>query len=128
MCTVRRFSSGCIYEVDRVYGCFSIHMQHTHSKSDVDPLNLMDLNISVEDAYRRQNYSRKLMLELLDSLDPQLAAATFYIDTDASAGFWAHAGLVPNPNVDTPDVPERGYEMCISFEALLAFASKQNLT
>jgi hypothetical protein len=114
-----------IYEIVRPYGCFSIHVQHTHSNSNVDPLNLMDLNIMVEDAYRNQNYSRKLMLELLTSLDKRLVDAVFYIDTDASSGFWDHVGLVPNPDYDTPDVPHRGYEKCITFRDLLAFASQK---
>jgi hypothetical protein len=116
----------CTYEVERAYGCFTIRMQHTHSKSNVDPLNLMDMSISVEDAYLKQNRSRQLMLELLTSLDPQLADATIYIDADASAGFWDHVGLVANPNYDTPDVPERGYEKCIAFRDLLAFSRKKS--
>ena len=112
------------YELEREYGCFTIHGQYTHSDSNVDPLNLMDLSICVEDAYRNQNLSRRLMFDLLSSLDPRLADATFYIDTDASAGFWEHAGLVPNPNCETEGVPERGYEKCITFRNLMAFASQ----
>ena len=112
------------YEIVRPYGYFSIHVQHTHSRSDVDPLNLMDLNIAVEEPYRNQNYSRKLILELLNGLDQRLADAVFYIDTDASAGFWDHVGLVENPNYETPNAPERGYEKCITFQNLFRFANE----
>ena len=119
------FALGCTYEVERDYGSFSIHVQHTHSNSDVDPLNLCDLSICVEEAFQGQNLSRALILELLSSLDPDFVEnATVYIDTDASAGFWDHAGLKPNPDYDTPDVPQRGYEKYIRLRDLKAFANE----
>ena len=122
MTTVRRTGRGCVYELARPYGYFSITVQHTHSASDVDPLNLMDMNISVEEEFRNRNLSRALMFDLLSNLDPRLMEATLYIDTDASAGFWAHAGLVPNPNCEA-DVPERGYEKCVRLRDLLLFSA-----
>ncbi len=120
------FAQGCLYEVERPYGSFSIHVQYTHSKSGVDPLNLCDLNICVEDAFQGKNFSRVLILELLSSLDPVFVEnATAYIDTDASAGFWDYAGLKPNPDYDTPDVPHRGYEKFIRLKDLKKFAEKK---
>jgi hypothetical protein len=117
------FALGCKYEVERVYGSFSIHVQYTHSNIDVDPLNLCDLSICVEEAFQGRNLSRALIRDLLSSLDPNFVDhATAYIDTDASAGFWDYAGLKPNPDYDTPDVPQRGYEKYIQLKDLKAFA------
>lgn len=119
------FAQSCTHEVEREYGSFSIHVQYTHSNSPVDPLNLCDLSISVEEAFQGRNLSRTLIRDLLSSLDPHFVEnAVAYIDTDASAGFWDYAGLKPNPDYDTPDVPQRGYEKYIRLRDLKAFANE----
>ena len=121
----RKFAHSCTFELAREYGSFSIHVQHTHSDNDQDPLNLLDLNIFVEEAFQGRNFSRVLIRDLLSSLDPQFVAhATAYIDTDASAGFWDRAGLKPNPDYDLPGVPHRGYEKFIPLIQLKVFANE----
>jgi len=86
---------------------------------------IMDMSIFVEPEYRNRNLSRKMIHHLLCHMRDEGAydpTAFIYIDTDASEKYWDHVGLVPNPNAETRDAPDYGYEKRISMDALLRFS------
>ena len=120
MCRYERrdLSSGILREVtfslgDKDVGRFSVY----HHK-------IMDMSIYVEPEYRGKGLTRILIRAMMDALmneNAYVPDAFIYIDTDASERFWDHVGLVDNPDLDNPTVPQYGYEKRISMEALLNF-------
>ena len=90
--------------------------------------NPWSLGIYVEEEWRGQGISRRLMRGLLDEwtsrneYDPKRA---LYIDTDASVGFWDHIGMKTNPDAENKTVSHYGYEKCMTVGELSTFLLKK---
>uniref|UniRef100_A0A6C0EVA9 Uncharacterized protein n=1 Tax=viral metagenome TaxID=1070528 RepID=A0A6C0EVA9_9ZZZZ len=68
------------------------------------------LSISVEEEHQGKGYAKRKIKKMLKTL--QMPKETLlYIDTDASAGFWRHIGMIDNLNGN-------GYELVVSVEQL----------
>ena len=100
-------------------GRFSVYRLHPWS-----------LGIHIEEEWRGQGLSRRMMNVMLDewrARDEYDPARVLYIDTDASSGFWDHIGMKANPDVENTKLPQYGYEKCITVKELdyyLNFTSK----
>jgi hypothetical protein len=130
MYSKRIYASGCTREItyfdkEKEIGSFSMGSRPT----DQFIGNTVDMSIYIEDTHLGTGLSRKMMCDLFKHVIDEIGFpnCTIYIDTDASAGFWDHIGMVPNIDYDTPDTIGRGYEKCIEFEKLYAWASMANM-
>ena len=68
------------------------------------------ITISVEEEFQGKGYAKRMIKKMLNTLQMP-KEKLLYIDTDASAGFWRHIGMVDNLN-------HNGYELVISVEQL----------
>jgi hypothetical protein len=91
------------------------------------------LGISTEeigDQHTGQGFARLLIASMICKLEQEGVSnqATFYIDTDASGGFWDHVGMKRNPRYEphapthNPHHPENGYEKEITVGNISKFA------
>jgi len=91
------------------------------------------LGISTEeigDQHKRQGFARLIIASMICKLEQEGISnqSTFYIDTDASGGFWDHVGMKRNPRYEpraptyNPHHPENGYEKQITVGNISNFA------
>jgi hypothetical protein len=126
MYSKRVYASGCTREIiyfdkDKEIGSFSMG---SHPSAQFIG-STVDMTIHIEDSHLRTGLSRKMMRDLFAHIIDELGFpdCSIYIDTDASSGFWDHIGMIPNIDYDTPNVIGSGYEKCIEFSKLYAWAS-----
>jgi hypothetical protein len=121
----------CIMDHENVFAHF-----------DVDTLpNTVDkytLGISTEPdgpslpegvSYTGQGFARLVIGAMVYKLGQEKFSRhqLFYIDTDASSGFWDRMGMTENPHYDShnPRHPERGFEKQIDFGNMAKFSLGQ---
>ena len=98
----------------RIYGRFGI--------------DTCDLGISIDESYQHKGYSRIMIKRMVEELEHEGVHQNqlFFIDVDASGGFWDHIGMKLNRyGLDYKgkrNMEGRGYEKVISLEALRQFA------
>jgi GNAT superfamily N-acetyltransferase len=100
-----------------------------HNKQEVGRFEITKLpphsmSINVDDNYQGRGISMKLISNLLKYIisNTELSEEDpyFYIDTDASEGFWTKIGMEPTPETDE----YRGYEKRILLSDLIKRVSK----
>jgi hypothetical protein len=100
-----------------------------HNKQEVGRFEITKLpphsmSINVDDNYQGRGISIKLITNLLKYIITNTKLSEedtyFYIDTDASEGFWTKIGMEPTPETDE----YRGYEKRILLSNLIKTVSK----
>ena len=81
------------------------------------------MTIFLEEGYKNKGLSREMMKYMFEHIDyPLRENQRFFIDTDASNGFWDHIGMRANPLYDSKrEVIGRGYEKVISWREIKKF-------
>lgn len=115
----------CVSNHAKIIGDFCIYSErlfvhgYTHS-----------LTIGIDDEYQKLGLSNYLMYYMLRYIKQQYPSAhldmLFYIDTDASHGFWNHIGMTPNRYgyyTGNREIEGKGYEKNISLRKLHSFVS-----
>lgn len=108
------FTSYVYANKDEEVGRFEISKTPPHSMS-----------ISVDENYQKKGISMTLIFNLLNYISSKTELPTntyFYIDTDASNGFWDHLGMEITPEID----PNYGYEKRILLSDLIKKVSKKS--
>ena len=123
---------------DVLAGYFTIKINYAVSL----PIDICDfqgtvpeMSILVEEPYNNLGLTKIMMQLLINQIKTECSNfmedagyKLLYIDTDASAGFWQHIGMVPNPHYDTKNKKRNGcgYEKCITLIKLYNYAFKPN--
>ena len=84
------------------------------------------VTISIDEAYQGLGYSRLLWMEMIQLIKDEYPSIRpdqmFFIDADASAGYWDHIGFKPNrygyDYTGNRDREGRGYEKVITLQKL----------
>ena len=85
------------------------------------------VTISIDEAYQGLGHSRLLWTEMIRSIEYEHPSIRpdqmFFIDADASAGYWDHIGFKPNRygydyNGNRMNLEGKGYEKVITFRHL----------
>lgn len=84
------------------------------------------VTISIDEAYQGRGYSRLLWTEMIQLIKDEYPSIRsdqmFFIDADASAGYWDHIGFTPNrygyDYKGNGDREGRGYEKVITLQKL----------
>ena len=85
------------------------------------------VRISIDEAYQGLGYSRLLWAEMVKQIEATYPAIRadqmFFIDADASAGYWDHIGFTPNRygydyTGNRKNLEGRGYEKVITFKEI----------
>ena len=87
------------------------------------------MTISIDDDFQKKGYSRKMLACMIKNIErewPDIPLEKmFFIDADASAGFWDHIGYVENrygyDYFGLRDLEGKGYEKNITLRDLKAF-------
>ena len=96
-------------------------------KGQFDTGETCAVTISIDEAYQRLGYSRLLWNEIINQIEKEYPAIRpdqmFFIDADASAGYWDHLGFTPNRygydyTGNRKNLEGRGYEKVITFTHL----------
>ena len=89
---------------------------------------LSSVSMHVEDEFQGKGFSKQLVRDLCNLVNENNSAPEWvYIDTDASAGFWAYVGFVNNPLERDQTRPEYGYEKRCSWKVFEAFGMSEKL-
>jgi hypothetical protein len=85
------------------------------------------VTISIDEAHQGLGYSRLLWAEMVKQIEATYPAIRpdqmFFIDADASAGYWDHIGFKPNRygydySGNRKNLEGRGYEKVITFKEI----------
>ena len=85
------------------------------------------VTISIDEAYQGRGYSRLLWKKMIQQIEQEYPSIRsdqmFFIDADASAGYWDHIGFTTNRygydyNGNRKQLEGRGYEKVITFRQL----------
>jgi hypothetical protein len=107
-------------EGDGGEGHFTVYMQFNASKT-VDFLNnVASVGIHVRETERGKGKAREYMAYFLTKVCRGLNGYV-YVDADASAGFWKHAGFASNPDAEDATKAHYGYELRASLADLRLF-------
>jgi len=96
-----------------------------------------EMSILVEEPYNNLGLTKIMMQLLINQIKRECSNfmenagyKLLYIDTDASAGFWQHIGMVPNPHYDTKNKKRNGcgYEKYITLINLYNYAFTKEKT
>ena len=88
------------------------------------------VTISIDEAYQGRGYSRLLWKKMIQQIKQEYPSIRpdqmFFIDADASAGYWDHIGFTTNRygydyNGNRKQLEGRGYEKVITFRQLQLF-------
>jgi len=88
------------------------------------------VTISIDEAYQGRGYSLLLWKKMIQQIEQEYPSIRsdqmFFIDADASAGYWEHIGFVTNRygydyNGNRKQLEGRGYEKVITFRQLQLF-------
>ena len=123
---------------DVLAGYFTIKINYAVSL----PIDICDfqgsvpeMSILVEEPYNKLGLTKIMMRLLINQIKTECSNfmedagyKLLYIDTDASAGFWQHIGMVPNPHYETKNKKRNGcgYEKYITLINLYNYAFKPN--
>lgn len=105
-------------------GHFTVYMQYTANKTVDFANNVASVGIYVAEAARGKGKARKYMAYFLRNVCAGHKGFV-YVDTDASGGFWAHAGFVKNPAAEDETKAQYGYELRASLTDLRLFCKKK---
>jgi len=116
----------CVSNRTKIIGDFCIYSErlfvdgYTHS-----------LTIGIDDTYQKLGLSKHLIYYMLRYINQQYPNThldmLFYIDTDASNGFWDYIGMTPNRYGyynGNREIEGKGYEKKISLRQLHSFVLK----
>ena len=84
------------------------------------------VTISIDEEYQGLGYSRLLWIEMIKQIETEYPAIRpdqmFFIDADASAGYWDHIGFIPNrygyDYTGNRKMEGKGYEKVITFKKI----------
>lgn len=97
----------------------------------VDEHNMYSMSIGIDDEYQGKGYSKIMILTMLNKMKEELpnihSDIMFFIDADASAGYWDHIGMTTNrygyDYYGKRKLEGCGYEKVITFAKLYKFAN-----
>ena len=97
----------------------------------IDGDNMYSMSISIEDEYQKKGYSKIMILTMLNKMKDEIPNihpdVMFFIDADASNGYWDYIGMTLNRygyNYNGKrNLVGRGYEKVITFSKLYKFAN-----
>jgi hypothetical protein len=95
-------------------------MQYNANKTLDFVNNVASVGIHVAEAERGKGRAKLYMAYFLTKVCRGLDGFV-YVDTDASGGFWAHAGFEPNPDAEDESKAHYGYELRASLADLRLF-------
>jgi hypothetical protein len=101
-------------------GHFTVYMQFNASKTVDFVNNVASVGIYVPETERGKGKAREYMAYFLTKVCRGLNGFV-YVDADASAGFWKHAGFAPNPAAEDEKKAQYGYELRASLADLRLF-------
>ena len=102
---------------NQVIGYFTISTNHRTTPPTYE------LSISVDHDHLNHSLARLMIVSMLD-VNHDMLDKIFYIDTDASNGFWEYIGMKSNHKYDSDNKYEEGsgYEKYITYQSLLNWA------
>jgi len=105
-----------IAQCNQKNGCFGTGATHS-------------MSISLDDSFQKKGLSKKMIKHMVDNIRNVTPEQLFFIDTDASEGFWDHIGMKINPHynyTENTKAEGEGYEKMITFQELKKFATSQS--
>ena len=110
-----------LYKNDKIIGELSIEGIYGPNLDCFDSGNTCSLSISIVDEYQNNGYTKLMWKEMIKNLKKENIRKDqmFFIDVDASCGYWNHIGMIDNRYYErNRSVEGKGYEKVITFNCL----------
>jgi hypothetical protein len=110
-----------LYNQNILIGELSIEGVYGPNNDCFDSGNTCYLSISILEEYQSKGFSNLLWKEMLKNLKNIRLDQMFFIDVDASNGYWNHLGMTTNRydyNTNR-NLEGKGYEKVITYQQLL---------